>query len=263
MVFKNVKSSFVLKDGILEIKNEFGYTIYYDIGVVTTVDTYTKYDDGKPDFQASVNLVFKNMKQGKKSMTLSQINKKLKNISILNDKIDYDHIQIGFVYADSNDPNNHKWMLNFMDVNNRYIFGYNTNKIKINCPFTTISWEDGNWHGRFIVYKKDVEELLEPKQDQLVINGNGDIGDHKITPIQNNVDYISLRYNIYTNMWYCDLLNKNKKIGEYPCKAIICDVPFEGHVDKSSSKPKVTAKIKASNIKGISMALNALIIKRK
>ena len=64
-------------------------------------------------------------------------------------------------------------------------------------------------------------------------------------------------------MWYCDLMKKGKKIGEIPCKNIICDVPFIGAVDKSTEKPKVTAQIKVADILGTSIALNALIIKKK
>ena len=50
-----------------------------------------------------------------------------------------------------------------------------------------------------------------------------------------------------------------EEIGSIPCKNIICDVPFEGNVDRSSSKPassktnKVNINItKHLNIYGVS-----------
>ena len=95
-----------------------------------------------------------------------------------------------------------------------------------------------------------------------MLNGSNDIGDHNVTKVDKEVDILSLRYDIYKNTWYCDFMKKGKNVGSTPCKNIICDVPFEGKVDNSTDKPKVTAEIKAKNVKGISIALNALIIKK-
>ena len=104
---------------------------------------------------------------------------------------------------------------------------------------------------------------MQPKEGHFILNGKGSIGDHKVQPITEKIDNISLRFNPNENMWYCDYMLKDKVIGSIPCKDIICDVPFIGKVDKNHEKPKVTAELKKKDILGTSMALNAMIIKKK
>lgn len=259
MLYKPVKSS--LSNNYIEIKTETNHIIKFKITPKVSVDLDNE-ENGKPFFYVTFDNEYIEVLNDKKSISLDSIRKQYKFKNLLTPELVYDHIQIGFIYANE-DPNNHRWMLNFMDVNNKHLFNYIGDNIKVNCPFTTISWEDGIWHGRFVVYKKDVLELTEPTSGQFILSGLGNIGDHIVNPIKDDVDNVSLRYNIHTNMWYCDLIKDKKIIGEIPCKNIISDVNFEGSVDKSSSKPKVSAILKIEDIKGISMALNALIIKRK
>jgi len=247
----------------IEIETETGHRIIFNLNTKIFVDLENKTERNLPFFFVTFEDKYSDTIRTKKSLSLKQIQKKYKDTNLLTPELEYDHIQIGFVYSDNTDPNNHRWMLNFMDVNNNFLFGYNGDSIKVNCPFTTISWEDGIWHGRFAVYKKDVTELLEPNQGQYVLNGSGSIGDHIVTPIKENMDNMSLRYDINNNTWYCDYRFKDKIVGSTPCKNIICDVPFEGKVDRTFPKPKVTAELKIQNIKGITVALNALIIKAK
>lgn len=259
-LWKPVKHKIIGNDEII-LQTETGHIVKFKLKSSLLVDLDNN-EDGMPYFFMNLGSDYILTKKNNNAMSLEDIGDKYSNVNIIPHGLDYDHIQIGFIYSDG-DPNNHKWMINFMDVNNQYKHGYIGTNIKMNCPFTTTSWEDGVWHGRFIVYKKDVIELIENKQGSFILNGSGDIGSHNVNPIEEKIDAVSLRYNINTNMWYCDLKKDEKKVGEIPCKNIICDVPFEGNVDKSSSKPKVTAEIKLKDIKGISMALNALIIKKK
>ena len=176
--------------------------------------------------------------------------------------MEYDHVQIGFIYNDG-DQHNHRWMLNFMDVNNNTLFNYIGDDVQVNCAFTTMSWEDGSWHGRFVVYKKDITQLIEPEEGKFILTGTGDIGNHNLAPLDKDIDSMSLRYNSNTNMWNCDLKSKGEKVGEYPAKTLICDVPFKGSINRSNSKPKVTAELNVKDIAGVSVAMNALIIKKR
>lgn len=258
-LFKPLKGKIISGDKI-EVLTETGHVISFKVRKEILVDLDNE-ESKLPFFSVAFDTNYIETKVKKNHINLKQIKKKYKNANILIKEKEYDHIQLGFVYTNAEDPYNNTWMLNFMDVNNKFLFGFNGTSIKLKCPFTTTSWKDGVWHGRFVIYKKDVKELIEPKQGHFVLKGSGNIGNHDVTPIKNNVEVISLRYNIYENTWYCEYLKKDKVIGSTPCKNIICDVPFEGKIDMSATKPKVTVEIKAKNVKGISIALNALIIK--
>lgn len=257
VLYKPIKSN----EQIIEIKTETGHIIKFKIIPRVFVDLENE-ENGQPFFFVNFDNVYEGVERGKKSASLAEIKKTYKNTNLLTPELIYDHIQIGFIYADS-DPNNHRWMINFMDVNNKHLFNYIADNVKVNCPFSTMSWEDGVWHGRFVVAKKDIEILDEVKPGEFILTGKGDIGDQIVQPIILDYDHLTLRYNIHENMWYCSHVKDNQEIGSIPCKNIICNAPFEGNIDRSSSKPKVTAIIKKEDVAGISIALNALIIKKK
>jgi len=261
MRWKRVKAK-IIKGDYLEIKTETGHIIKYKIEPEVLVDIDA--EENTPYFSTALTTKYKGIESDEKSLSIKEIKGKYEKTNIINPKLEYDHIQLGFIYSNNKDPNNHMWMLNFMDVNNNFVASYNGVTVKLNCPFSTTSWEDGNnWHGRFVIAKKDVKELLEPKQGEFVLNGYGDIGDHKVTSLEKGIQSLSLRYNTFDNTWYCEYIKKGKIVGSTPCKNIICDVPFVGKVDRTHEKPKVTAELKGKDIKGIAIALNALIIKRK
>jgi hypothetical protein len=239
------------------VETESGHIIKVKIEPEVLVDIEND-ENGLPFFSVAIGHQYVGVEKTENCMSLDIVKQEYANANIIN--TDYDHIQIGFVYSPE-DPNNHRWMLNLMDVNNEYVGGFVGDKITVNCPFTTTSWEDGIWHGRFVVYKKDVKELIEPKAGVFVLNGEGDIGDHKLTELDPDIEKISLSYSIKQNTWYCSYLKDNEVIGSTPCKDIICDVPIIGKIDRNYDKPKVTADIDSKDVKGISVALNALIIK--
>lgn len=261
--WKPVKAELLGGENI-EIKTETGHIIKCKLKANVLVDL-DQDDNGNPFFFIEVPPTYDGVELTKNSMTLETVRNEFENKNIIPDNLEYDHIQVGFAYTDANDPNNHKWMLHFMDVNNNVLSGFYGTEISIDCPFTTFSWDDGVWHGRFVVYKKDVKLLREKETGKFVLEGYGKgIEQQKVNPIDEKVKSIILRFNNRTNMWYCDLHDKKQKIGEMPCKNIICDVPFSGSIDYSAQpKVKASAVIDISKIEGISMALNALIIKSK
>lgn len=252
----------ILTDSVLKLKTETGHIITFNLKADLSTDIDAE-EDGNPFFFLNLNAEYVGVEKTENALDLDKVKTLLDKRNVLQESAYYDHIQIGFIYAPG-DPNNHKWMLNFMDINNKNLFGFVADNVQLKCPFTTTSWEDGNWHGRFVVHKKDVDTLIETEQGNFILTGKGDIGEQKVTPLEKEVERISLRYNVFSNMWYAELKTKNEeKIGEIPCKNIICDVPFEGSIDRSHPKPKVTADLKIEDVAGTSLALNALIIKRK
>jgi hypothetical protein len=257
-------NSIIDNDSIIFTIPELGYKLHYKISQSVQADVFTEFEEDEyPDFNSSISLEFIKIEPLKNAKTRTEAAELLKTKNIISDEFEYDHIQIGFVYSNNTDINNHKWMINFMDVNNNYIVSYNATEISFDCPFTTTSWEDGNWHGRFVIYKKDVVELLEIDNGKYILKGKGHLGDQMVQPIEEDIDTISIRYNVNENMWYSDYKLNDKTVGSIPCKNIISDVPFVGKIDFSHQKPKVTAELKMSDVKGTSLALNALIIKRK
>jgi len=258
-LFKPVTSK--VKTEILEIELETGHIVKFKITPKVFIDL-ERDENGLPFIWADFKENYVGVEASPNAIPLHIIKEKYKLSNLLTSELEYEHIQVGFIY-DEGSPDNHKWMLNFMDVDNQFKFNFVGESVEINCPFTTTSWQDGIWHGRFVIDKKDVRELVEPVSGRFILNGNNDIGQHNTTPLDKSIDTLSLRYNVYSNIWTCDLKSKGKIIGEYPCKAIISDAPFVGKVDRSFPKPKVTADIDISNVEGVSMALNALIIKRK
>jgi hypothetical protein len=251
-----------MENDVIELKTETGHIVKIQVSPELLLDIDND-ENGLPFFSVAMGHKYAGVEKTKKSKSLKYIKKNYINRNIINENLNYDHIQVGFIYANESEPNNHRWMLNFMDINNKYVHVYYADKITINCPFTTTSWEDGNWHGRFVIYKKDVKELIELEEGVMTLLGDGDIGSQNVTPIKEDIDLVSLRYNIYENTWYCEYIKDEKVIGSIPCKNIISDVPLVGNVDKSHSKPKVTANIDVNDVSGITVALNALIIKKK
>jgi len=251
----------LLSSNLLELKTETGHIVKFKLEPQLSTDIDNE-DNGNPFFYLNLTPVYEGVETTPESLSLEKVKEKLTSRNLLHESFNYDHIQVGFIYAEG-DPNNHRWMLNFMDDKNKYIFGFIADNVKLNCPFTTTSYEDGVWHGRLVVRKESVEELIETEQGNFELYGKGDIGNQNVTPLDEKIDKVALRYNIYSNMWYAELKSKDEKIGEIPCKNVICDVPFEGNIDRSHSKPKVTAELNVKDIAGTSLALNALIIKRK
>jgi hypothetical protein len=251
-----------MDNDVIELKTETGHIVKMKVIPEILMDINAD-DNGLPFFSVAMTYEYAGVEKTKKSKSLKFLKRNYAKKNIISKNLNYDHIQVGFIYAGESEPNNHRWMLNFMDVNNNYVHVYYADKVTINCPFTTTSWEDGNWHGRFVIYKKDVKELIESDEGVMTLLGDGDIGSHNVMPIDDDMDFISLRYNIYENTWYCEYIKDDKVIGSIPCKNIISDVPLVGNVDKGYSKPKVTAKIDVNDVSGITVALNALIIKKK
>lgn len=259
-LYKPISS--INKEHEIEILTETGHKIKFKIIPKVLIDLENE-DNGQPFFFVNFENIYEGVKSTDTALSLKEIKSKYKNVNILPPETEYDHIQIGFVYAE-NDPNNHKWMINFMDVNNKSLFGYTGTEIELDCPFSTMSWEDGTWHGRFVVNKEHVEKITENEFGKFKITGSSKNSIHEgiLTQFPKETTKISLRYDINQNMWYCDYLNKKNVIGSTPCKSIICDVPFKGNIEFNSSKPKVTAEIKIKDLKGYSLALNALILKK-
>ncbi len=255
---------------------QFGMDIHYKIIAETTIDPDTKYDDGLPDITTDVNLDYIKTVKLKNAKSQKQIINILKKETIIPPGLLYDHILLGFVYADSSDPNNFRWWLDFRDCKNQNIYNYYTDKIEINCPVTTKAWHDqdpdGIWHGRFVLSPREVKTILEPKRGTLKINGLlksqckplNVKNVCSIASIPDNTESLRLRYNTREDIWFCDVLDKtDNQIGQIPCKSVICDAKMQGEVKTIGDKPKVSIRINIKDISDVAIAINSLIIRGK
>jgi len=138
----------------------------------------------------------------------------------------------------------------------------------IDCPFSTTSWHDGIYHGRFQINKEAFKQVLEDKPGWIVITGNknkhrpkGDVG--LIPPA---CDRIRFRFNVKTDYWYGDMLGKNDESVAPSLKMhdILGEgLKLTGHIDWDSNpaKPRVMFHADCKDIKDISMMAETLVIK--
>ena len=266
-LFKFIKGK--IKKDIVVINTELGYDLYYKLTPEIKVDL-SQEENGMPFFSVGFKQEYLKTVPTKKAISLEKTRQKLINASSIPLDLDYDNFHIGFVYSDG-DVNNHRWMLNFFDKQNNYLTSLHCDKIKVRCPFDTTSWQDGIWHGRFMVYKSHVSNIIEKENGDIEIVGKlsticKPLDSKKVCSSQNipeKTKWLRLRYNIRENIWYCDFLSKTEKeIETVICKKIICDAPFEGKVT-SGDKPKVSAIININDVSEVAIALNSLIIRGK
>jgi len=239
-----------------------GYDISYKIKPTTTVDAVTKYADGFPDFTTTIELEYIKIIKQKTAKSLKQIEQKLNRSDLIPIDLIYNYVDVGFVYNEG-DPNNHRWMINFFNNKDMNIYNLYCDNLIVKCPFHTRSWKDGIWHGRFTIYRNDLQAIKEPKAGHFVITG-------KIKPltvlkdpqpIPPKTQYLRLRFNINANIWYCDFLTKTwKEIQVTVCNKVICTASWEG-IKTKDERPKVSAIINVKDISGISQTLNSFNIR--
>ena len=253
---------------------QFGYELHYKIHPLVTVDPITKFDDGLPDFTTEINLEFLKTVKLKDAKTQDEVANILKKESIIPQHLVYDHVLLGFVYSSPEDPNNHRWWLDFRDSKNQSVYNYFADKVEVNCPITTKSWHDqdpnGIWHGRMVFSNTEIQSIMEPDFGKLTINGKlrsecKPIDSKRVCSTQNmpeETESLRLRYNIREDIWFCDILDKkDKQIGQIPCKSIISDARMYGEVRMVGNKPKVSTRINISDISDVAVAINSLIIR--
>ncbi len=243
---------------------ELGYKIHYKLHQAVMVDAITKYEeDNYPDFITTTSLEFIKVEPLKNAKPRQESYDILKTLSIIPSSLKYDHILLGFVYSDKNDPNNHSWWLDFRNDKNQSVYNYFSKNIQLNCPLSTKSWHEGMWHGRFVINHKDIDKITD--NNGIIIQGKNmekSIGRPQLY-FPPKTSKIKLYYNITENHWYCGLLNKNgKQLSTLPYNSISSDVTLKGDIDYSSGKPKVSLLCDIKYIAQFKPELDNLILRR-
>ena len=279
--YKPIKSTSNVKE--IKITDEFGMVANYKVDFSTYIEPES-YDPehcewckkGIPEIITEFNITLKNMSKTKQALSREDIKTIMKTKNIIPPALVYDHLLLGYVYADSTDPNNHRWWLDFRDSKNQNVYNYYSDKIEVNCPITTKSWHDpdpeGIWHGRFVLSPNQIKTILEPKNGTLKIYGKltsqcRPLDTKKVCSIENipaKTESLRLRYNIREDIWFCDILDKtDTQIGQIPCKSIICDAKMYEEVKTIGDKPRVSMRINITDVSDVAIAINSLIIRGK
>jgi len=206
--------------------------------------------------------------KGEKPVSQADLQELLSKRSVIPEYLNYENFTVGFVYANAQNPNNHKWMFEYRKHQNIFWAQHHLGVHLHRVPITTTSWFDGIYHGRFLVQKQDVDTVTEGEPGIVTIHGvkkdldatKGDFS--KIIP--NDVEKIRLRFNIREDYWYADLLKPGEVISELkPLKVrhITAEgLNFEGIADFSFEKPKVYYLAKTKEILDVKVMAETLFI---
>jgi len=275
-VYRNISTKpkeATLKDGVLTIETEYGYEVSFNMKPFFGINTTRPWMKNVkqidiPEFQTAFNMqpIAVNALDGK-AKTRDEVLEHLKSRNVLPEGIDFDNFTVGFVYATPDNPMNHKWMLEFRK-NKRIFHAMHFSGVIIDCPFSTTSWHDNIYHGRFQIDKNTYTKVTEQKPGWVTILGNkskhsakGDVG-----MIPDGCVDIRFRFNVKTDYWYADFLNTKGETISKPLQ--MHDILGEGVIvkgdidwDTNPAKPKVTMHADPKDVKNMMMMAETLVLK--
>lgn len=264
----NVKElEFDPEKGMIRMPIEFGYRVVFAIEPHISLNPYDPFQNSAPEIQSNIFLRPIKIEPTDKAVSQDEILKILKERDVIPSEVGYQDMTIGFTYANAQNPNNHKWMLEFRRNKNifwaMHFLGVSVNKV----PLQTTSWFDGIYHGRFLVNKQDVAITKEVKPGFIELQGKDlkkKIPKGNTSLIPEGIDRIRLRFNIKEDYWYGDLLKPGEKVSTLKplkMKNITADnIYLEGVADHSFQKPKVYYIVKTKDIANIMLMADNLII---
>jgi len=252
------------RDGMMFIPTDLGYNIDLEMDLEVSLDP-TVFSAGTPIFNINPILKKATVKPTPKALSDNQIITKLKKDKIIPEKMIYDDFLIGFIYSSPQDINNHKWM--FQMRKNKQIFSsIQFLGVDVDCPVSTFSWHDSIYHGRFLIDKKDLIDVQETEWGHVKVIGKqpeGVDGDTSIIP--EGTTHLRIRYNIMTDLWYIDWLDKIGKQmeGTIEFRSFVCTAPMKGVADYNHPKPWVSMWVDVNNIGQMQKMGEYVIINRK
>ena len=270
-LFRNIRFKSDIKT--LIVRTEVGYDLVFELQPQIRVNPYEPNEKGTPEFQTAIVWTLKGARPRGNAMKVPEIKELVKDRSLLPMDMDWDMAQIGYVYSNDRDPNNHRWWLEalkstpkmgeFNSILSEYMF-----EITSTAPIGTRAWQDGIWHGRFTIHKDNIDSVLEISPGKIMIKGNGK---GRIGDIKGNIDIpetcivTRLRFDIRKNVWYTEFLDsKGVIIGEALASTnLMADVKFKSHVIPHPNRPKVSGMVMRSDIVSIKHDKQLTMIKGK
>jgi hypothetical protein len=255
----------------LVVRTEIGYDLIFDLQPQIRVNPYEETDKGTPKFQTSIVWALKGARPRGSVMKVSEIELLVKDRSLLPLDVDWDIAQLGFVYSNAKDPNNHRWWIEGLKTGKQMgqfdsIMSEYTKSVSSSAPIGTRSWFDGIHHGRFTFAKDNIESSKEISKGHVFIEGNGK---GRLGDIESNVDIpeecttFRLRFDIRKDIWITEMLNiKGELVGEsLISKNIKSDAKFKGHIVPNNNRPKVSGMILRDDVESINETDQLVMIK--
>lgn len=257
------KAIFDPETGFLTIPTGTGYDINMRLSPSIKIEEIIG-QNREPGFFAQLNISESNITATKNPIrSQEELTKFIKELPFIPEGLNYKDFLLGFIYSQPQDPDNHKWFMQFRNDQDQFIEVLTVpDKVDILCPVSTFSWFDGNWHGRLKVVPNELDTIETISDSHVKIKGKKCAGYKQgdISIMPEGTDNVVIRYNIFKNKWYCHFMKEDKTLKELECDSMIIDCPMEGFVNRSHSKPKVTQQIKPENIASIQFLSNTLII---
>ena len=270
-IFRNIRFKSDIKT--LVVRTEIGYDLVFELQPQIRVNPYDAGEKGTPEFQTSILWTLKGARPRGNAMKVPSIKDLVKDRSMLPMDGDWDIAQLGYVYSNNRDPNNHRWWLEALKSTGQGIGNYNsilseyTFEVSSTAPIGTRSWQDGIWHGRFIIQKDNIEEIVEISPGNIVIKGNGK---GKLGDIKGNIDIpegsvvLRLRFDIRKNVWYSEFLDsKGVVLKMLESTNLMSDVKFRSHTIPNPNRPKVSGMIMVNDIEKVKSDKQLTMIKGK
>jgi hypothetical protein len=257
----------------LVVRTEIGYDLIFELQPQIRVNPYEATEKGTPKFQTSIVWAMKGARPRGNVMKVPEIEQLVKDRSLLPMDVDWDIAQLGFVYSNARDPNNHKWWLEGLKTGSQMgqfnsILSEYTTSVSSTAPIGTRSWFDGIHHGRFTFAKDNIKDIKETSKGVVHIEGNGKggIGDIKSNvTISNECIVFRLRFDIRKDVWIIEMLNKKGEILGEPIisKDIKSDAKFKGHIVPHPNRPKVSGMIGVEDVVSVRTDEQLTMIKGK
>lgn len=259
----------------LVVRTEIGYDLVFELQPQVRVSPYEETKERTPKFQTSIIWVLKGVRPRGNAMKVAEIKDLVKDRDLLPMDMDWDVAQLGFVYSNARDPNNHRWWLEALKSTGKMgeysskLSEYTLN-VASTAPIGSRSWFDGIWHGRFTFHKDNIESIREVGEGSIMITGNGK---GKIGDIKPNVEIpeecvaARLRFDIRKNIWYTELLSQRGEVLQQIISTnILSDARFKGTIvrlPQDPNRPKVSGMINRSDIESINTTDQITMIKGK
>jgi hypothetical protein len=259
----------------LVVRTEIGYDLVFELQPQIRVSPYEETKERTPKFQTSIVWVLKGVRPRGNAMKVPEIKDLVKDRDLLPMDMDWDIAQLGFVYSNARDPNNHRWWLEALKGTGKMgEFSSKLSEYTLNvastAPIGSRSWFDGIHHGRFTFHKDNIESIREVGEGSVMITGNGK---GKIGDIKPNVEIpegcvaARLRFDIRKNHWYIELLAQDGKVlTQLISTNIMSDARFKGTIvrlPQDPARPKVSGMINRSDIESINTTDQITMIKGK
>jgi len=257
----------------LVVRTEVGYDMVFELNPQIRVNPYEVSDNGTPKFQSSIIWTLKGVRPRGNAMKQPEIESTIKGRSLLPMEMDWDIAQLGFVYSNARDPNNHRWWLEALKAGKQMgqfdsqLSEY-TMQVSSTAPIGTRSWFDGIHHGRFTFSKDSIEDAKEIGKGHIFIKGNGK---GRIGDIKGNVEIpeecvvLRLRFDIRKNIWYTEMISAEGKVLGEPIisSQLKADARFKGHMTPDPNRPKVSGLIARDDVISIKTDQQLTMIKGK